>query len=43
MRSLWKRFIQNIFGKPDSLQGDWMGQGCDLSCEDWCECDSFEE
>ena len=25
MRSLWKRFIQNIFGKSDSLQGDWLG------------------
>jgi hypothetical protein len=44
MRSLWQRFIQSIFGKSDPLQGDWLGwEECDLSCEDWCECDSFEE
>ena len=44
MRSLWERFIQSIFGKSDSLQGEWLGwEECDLDCdEDW-ECELCEE
>lgn len=42
MRSLWQRFIQSIFGEPDSLQGDWLGwEECDLDCEGCSICDTF--
>jgi hypothetical protein len=42
MRALWQRFIQSIFGKPDSLQGDWLGwEDCDLE-DDW-ECELCKE
>ena len=44
MRSLWQRFIQSLFGEPYSLQGDWLGwDECDLTCEEFCDCDSLEE
>jgi hypothetical protein len=31
---LWQRFIQSIFGEPDSLQGNWLG-GEEFDIEDW--------
>lgn len=52
MRSLWQRFIQNIFGKSDPLQGEWLGWQDDnvacldpycSICDDYESCDIFEE
>ena len=34
MRALWQRLIQSIFGKPYTLQGNWLGRE-EFDIDDW--------
>lgn len=47
MRSLWKRFIQSIFGKSDPFQGEWLGWEVheeSIDCENgFCDLCNFDD